>query len=357
VVAPGRLPHTDRADLAELRPNPNAAAAHGAGLLTFLSVRSSSKAERFARAAEGIYAIKSAGLSPLNCPRMLLLAADPQTVRVVVDHGSAWPPDSGWFIFSTIAAACAAIATSILALLTGNLARATGEIATKTADLAAQTARQVAESIAAIEQTERHHQQSMMPLVYLLAVCHKVVDNERVCMRFAGKVVNIGPGPSVSVNALLKPSTWGSRWVYLGLIAANTQKDFAFSFQLDPMPFDEFFPYHCLTRFRSVFDTEGFVHQESHSGEQKDIVVRECFVPSKSTKTLATRCSASSVLILRDPPPERRKPQQFRLPEGHYKKNVLSAPSTTSNARARKAPSVTSGRLLRPATSLPGSPT
>ncbi len=161
---------------------------------------------------------------------MLIIAV----THVIIDAAKAgvWPPDSRWAIFAAMASAGAAIAMAILAYITRNLARSSEAMAKKTADLAEETAAQVKESASAIEQAERQHRESLSPLVYVYAGCGLIREGEKFSICFKGRMVNIGPGPSIGVNLLVKPDSFVSRWSYQGLIGAGESREFEFRWEV-----------------------------------------------------------------------------------------------------------------------------
>lgn len=215
---------------------------------------------------------------------MLLLAA---LQHVVVDNirTNIAVRDSAWAIFAAGAAAAAAIATFFLAWLTRNLAAATTEMAHRTADLSTQTANQVNETVAAIEQAQRHHEQSLMPLVSLQFDCTMETEGPRKWIHLRGDVINVGPGPATAVYLHLSTMAYVPQYaIYLGLIGANSRKELNLKYETTTTQYVAAIPYKCVTRHRTIFDTEGAIAQDSHSGLGRDIKVSKYFQPSDSSK-------------------------------------------------------------------------
>lgn len=218
---------------------------------------------------------------------LLIAAVQAKATHVVIDHvdKSVWPPDSGWLIFSAVAAAAAAIATAVLAFLTRNLATATQEMARKTADLATETKEQVEKSADAFTQAERHHQQSLMPVVYVEARCYAEDIHGRNLVLFEGEVVNIGPGAATEIMVYLLCGTYEGtprqefpeQKIYLGMLAPNSRAKFQVGFNVDdnfiPVPGGRVYPYQAFTTFKSVFGVLGGVLQISNTGEAKDALI------------------------------------------------------------------------------------
>jgi hypothetical protein len=236
--------------------------------------------------------------------------------HVVVDkfHDALTLNDSRWAIFAALAAAIAAVASAVaaaattgLALVTRNLVKKTGDMSSatkdmvaKTALLGAQTAKQAQESALAIEQAQRHHEQSLMPIVWLTLDCDltSVVasDPPEAAIMVTGHVVNSGPGPATSVYLHLKASFYIPRYaLYLGLIGPNATRPFKFVLsrgQLNQAL--EHFPYDCVTAYETIFDTRGAIVQRSPSGRSKDAVVTRYIPPSdESTGEIEEYLSAN----------------------------------------------------------------
>ena len=208
------------------------------------------------------------------------------TITHVVIDGA--PPDSAWAVFAAIAAAGAAIATAILAFITRNLAVSTDEMAQKTRELAEQTAMQAKESASAIEQAERHHREDLAPLVFVNADCNLATTGTgKYSIIFKGKLENVGHGPSSGVNIYVHPEGLLGRWFYVGLIGPTAFREFSVEWVVfGIIPLTPQMPYKCLTRFATVFGTEGAVAQSSHSGYSGDAVVIENIAPSADRTAL-----------------------------------------------------------------------
>jgi hypothetical protein len=86
------------------------------------------------------------------------------------------------------------------------MSSATKKMVEKTAALAMQTAKQAEESAQSIEQAQRHHEQSLMPIVWLILECESTMiagtDPPERGIAVAGHVINSGPGPATSIYLL-----------------------------------------------------------------------------------------------------------------------------------------------------------
>jgi hypothetical protein len=173
-----------------------------------------------------------------------------------------------WVAIGAVTAAFAMTATAVMAFYTRRLAKETRDIVVESAEERAQL--------------ERHHQQSLMPLVQVEGTCLLSREARGNYIRFQGEIVNIGPGPSIGINLLLRPSAVTGRWFYLGVIAGNERRPLNVEWLLPSGPVQDTsrLPYDSLTRFRTVFETEGLVHQRSHSGEAKDALTMDFIIPS-----------------------------------------------------------------------------
>lgn len=233
---------------------------------------------------------------------MLLVAA----THVVVDHTPLtrvsidnWPGDSWWFKFSAIFTAAAALfaaaaagATFYLALITRALALATQQMATKTADLATETAIQVKETKDAIDQTERHHQQSFMPILTFRANCRMGPGADgNVHLVIDGEVKNVGPGPALSVYLYIKPVQYVPKRIFLGLISGNSSLTLSNRIVkygpgdlmgLNSAPFDS------LLRYQTIFGTQGAMWETSHSGLVDDVTIGRHIIPSPDNEAQVT---------------------------------------------------------------------
>ena len=173
------------------------------------------------------------------------------------------------------------------------MSAATKDMVAKTAALGIQTAKQAEESALSIEQAQRHHEQSLMPIVWVRLNCKKldgvkVPGQPEVQSVIAAEInlVNSGPGPAIAVYLHLRMTAYHPQHaLYLGLIGPNTDRTFSTMFDLSSShQVLEWFPYECVTRYGTIFDTEGAVAQRSHSGKADDAVMLQYFPPSAMSK-------------------------------------------------------------------------
>lgn len=214
-----------------------------------------------------------------------------------------WPhltvTDSWWAIFAAIVAAIAAffsavaaIATSILAFVTNRLvkktadmSKATNDMADKTAGLATQAAKQVEETAESMDQAQRHHEQSLMPLVWVKIDCQIRPRSVEWFFDINGTVLNSGPGLATAVYLHLKTGSFTPpESIYLGIIAANSEEAFERSYSLgNARQPNRLVPYDCVTKYTTIFDTLGAIAQNSHTGGSPAAVVTRYFPPQLRT--------------------------------------------------------------------------
>lgn len=180
------------------------------------------------------------------------------------------------------------------------MSSATREMVAKTAALgeqaalqAKESARQVEETAQSLVQAQRHHEQSLMPIVWVSLNCSRIsvaappgVQGTRFAIGVSGKIINSGPGPATAIYLHLKVSAYHPTHAeYLGLLGPNSDRDFSMMFELGP-PHQalEWFPWECLTRYRTIFDTEGAIAQHSHSGKAEHGVVSHYIQPSDQSE-------------------------------------------------------------------------
>lgn len=97
-----------------------------------------------------------------------------------------------------------------------------------------------------------------------------------------GILRNTGLGPSIAVYVHFKTVAYQpTHALYLGLIGPNTERKFSTMFRLGPTHQAlDWFPWDSLTRYRTIFESEGAIAQRSHSGKASDTVVSKYIPPS-----------------------------------------------------------------------------
>lgn len=68
-----------------------------------------------------------------------------------------------------------------------------------------ETAKQAQESATAIDQAQRHHEQSLMPLVFVAFDCTRLEGSGKRWIHLKGDVINVGPGPATAIYLHLTP--------------------------------------------------------------------------------------------------------------------------------------------------------
>ena len=179
-------------------------------------------------------------------------------------------PDSAWAIVAAIASVAAATITAVLAFATVSLARQTKSMAEATAALAQETKDSLGITRDGVEQNERHHRETLMPIVVLSASFR--IDRKRGAFtgRLFGDVRNIGGGPSATTTIILRPDGLDHVKIDIGPLAANSTVplDHEISVlvqRLGPHPFTSELEYV------SVFSTKGISLQRSRTGHVSDL--------------------------------------------------------------------------------------
>jgi hypothetical protein len=182
-------------------------------------------------------------------------------------------PEAGWMAISAIVSAGVAIATVSLALYTRRLA-------VETRDL-------VKSSAAERAQVERHHQQTMMPLVLIQAACIWRTVKDRNTMVLRGTIRNVGAGSATSVLLYIRPIGGPPAHSYdYGAISPNSANEFTIGWDF-AAPRDAGqgaeeanVPYDCFTTFESIFGTRGAVYQRSETGEDEPTAIGALVLPT-----------------------------------------------------------------------------
>jgi hypothetical protein len=150
--------------------------------------------------------------------------------------------------------------------------------------LAAETTGLVRSGASERDQLERHHRQTLMPIVYVNAEAQRRDEYEGRPLIFCGYLCNVGLGPSVSVNILLKPSGIMPRWFYRGAIGASSTAEFILEWKFNgPVPTQRWWPYDCLVHFVDTFGNTGAVWQRSASGLKEEFQILQIILPSATS--------------------------------------------------------------------------
>lgn len=163
---------------------------------------------------------------------------------------------------------------------------ATLSLVNKTRAVAERTAELVKETIRGTDQLDRHHQEGLLPVVYVeagLVISKQTRQNVRgMKVELVGELVNVGVGPSISVNLLVRPAGIVERWFYVGLIGANSRRTLReVEWFLPHYEQQEGnWPFEVTTKYETLFDTTGHTFQRSHSGLPKDLVTTDSQKPT-----------------------------------------------------------------------------
>ena len=180
------------------------------------------------------------------------------------------------------------VAAIALFIATLSLVNKTRAVAEKTADL-------VKETIRGTDQLDRHHQEALLPMVYVdaeLRLEHQVRNNQAgMLISLRGSLVNVGPGPATSVNLLVHPAPIVERSFYQGLIGPNSRQPLLeVEYWLYPITFDRNdgpHPFTVTTKYVTLFNTVGHTKQRSHSGRRDDLIVESSEKPMIAPRRLS----------------------------------------------------------------------
>lgn len=117
-----------------------------------------------------------------------------------------------------------------------------------------------------------YHRESLAPLVVVDASCKR----KGTQLTFAGLIRNIGLGPATSIYVAIKPHSGMAAQKHLGGLGAGDVWEIDLHWEVgDLLQSLEFFPYDCQVISGSMFGSESYVLQYSHSGKAEDATIRE----------------------------------------------------------------------------------
>jgi len=239
------------------------------------------------------------------------------------------PPWADWMrwaveIITPLAAIALFVATLLLVNKTRIVAEKTADLAEKTKAVADRTGELVKETNRGTDQLDRHHLESLLPIVYVdaeLTFARETrQDKPGLLISLKGDLVNVGPGPATSVNLLLKPVSIVERWFYQGLIGANSRRPlYELDWWIYPLPSFGFqegqpWPFTVTTKYITVFDDMGQMYQHSHSGRRKDLLVDNWEKPTIRPRRLQEGSVSVSATAVIAPPGNPIKSEEAAYP-------------------------------------------
>ena len=177
-------------------------------------------------------------------------------------------------VWSWILQASLAGGTIGLAIYTARLYRSNTKMVEKTALLAEEAA-------AARVQADQQHREQLRPIVYVEADLKWEAAPPDSGAEFigtlAGDLVNVGPGPAVSVNVWIAPMGITPKHFFLGMIGPNARRALvSVSWWVRTTEHQQGVkPFRVVTKYMDLFKTTRHVQQYSYSGYGKDLIVEK----------------------------------------------------------------------------------
>jgi hypothetical protein len=194
-----------------------------------------------------------------------------------------------WVSLAASVSAAAAAATFWLAFITRGLALATQKLSEKTAEMTTQTASVANETRDLVNssaedraQVERHHQETLAPLLVVEADLVKSnTEGEQVALQ--GYLRNIGGGPAREAWIYIRPSLAAPAQFSVRPIAAGDRWELSVGWAGVLEARTTAYPYDLLVTFVTVFGTRGAIEYKSHSGIRDDLSVERVVSPSSGS--------------------------------------------------------------------------
>ena len=205
-----------------------------------------------------------------------------QTIHVIVDRPI--PVESlPWWQQERFWVACGSVTSLVVVAVTGVMAYFTRALAMDTKKLAEETRDVVRGAQAESEQRERHHQDSLAPLISTRGLT-TLVKAEAVGktliykVALSGKIVNFGPGPAAEVSGWFEPFGTPRQHFTAAPIGANAEIALAIEYVVGETfagaaNVGSKWPFHYAIRYVSMFGDEGWLVLYSASGHDKDVRV------------------------------------------------------------------------------------
>jgi hypothetical protein len=168
-------------------------------------------------------------------------------------------------------------------ILTGTMAFYTRKLAIETSALARETRDMVRSASEEREQVERHHRESLVPLLCAVGletevqVLSRSATDRTIIVRLTGTIQNIGPGPAATVEIWLAPFSYNAMKIR-GTPIAGRGGGMKLSADYDVGPLfagaasvGQAWCFKCVIRYTSLFGDEGWLMLSSGSGRAKDV--------------------------------------------------------------------------------------
>jgi len=217
---------------------------------------------------------------------VMFASVAPAPLHVIVDAVPA--PDSWaragirWVIAGTIASIAVAVFNAVLA-------KSTSQLANQTKLLALETAKVGTEAALARRLADKHHQESLMPVLLVEAVLYVNTDLESDTLGFelVGQIQNVGAGPATEIVVHITVPELTYNQLYFGALAGNAdltirhprwtmkkpEKWFRDAGSREPLFFK------AKSEFKSLFGSKGCVTQQTLANVDSGLLVNEIQLP------------------------------------------------------------------------------
>ncbi|MGA8474894.1 MAG: hypothetical protein WB681_07470 [Candidatus Cybelea sp.] len=217
---------------------------------------------------------------------MQFLGAAANVLHVILDQpipeGSLrlWQQERFWVAIGSITSLAVAVVTGFMAFFTRALATDTNKLATETRDVV-QSAQLEA------QQRERHHRESLAPLITTRLLEARVLDLQRdldgtesYTLRLIGKIENVGPGPASVVTLWFTPSAVVRRKFFAAPIGPSSTIEIDLRYKVGSSfagaaNSGKTWPFGCAIEYGDMFGDSGWLIVSSATGRSDDIVVLE----------------------------------------------------------------------------------
>ncbi len=164
----------------------------------------------------------------------------------------------------------------VQAMLTVKIIQANTHLARDTHRLAEKTKELVKASVDATSVADRHHQESLAPVIVPVLGLAREGWNDTWHYMTKGSIYNVGLGPAVRVKVTVTPlgSSQESAWV--GAIGPGKQVELNHEWFIardereDPTP--RRFPFAVEIAYQNLFEAQGLYKASSSSGDDEDLV-------------------------------------------------------------------------------------
>jgi hypothetical protein len=172
----------------------------------------------------------------------------------------------------------------IQAVLTIRIIRANAALAHDTHNLAMATREQVKASLESVTLADRHHQETLAPIVVPTLGLHRSMGQGGYQFSLKGILRNIGGGPALAVEVRCTPVAVSETVVWNGVLGAGSEVALDFSWIVSREPNSDYqerdYPFGVTVDFRNIFNVAGSYVATSHSGEARHLRQTQLELPT-----------------------------------------------------------------------------